>query len=187
MFDVCSQGCLLAEMFPTFLIPCTAPPKTHPHTLLSSPSSSRGSPGLQSPPFPAAFLPACSTGLPGKQRSRVQCPPRLPCPALALPQSSDDAQRCRSHFTLFGNPPPARGWDRISHKQPVLGASSYLGKEKGGSSSSPAHFSCQWPDFLVQSWFQRQGNTGAALLGEQSVSPVQQNFLRRFPSDTTDQ
>lgn len=56
-------------------------------------------------------------------------------------------------------PPPVRGWDRISHKQPVLGASSYLGKEKGGSSSSsPAHFPCQWPDFLVQT-LQRQGDT----------------------------
>lgn len=48
-------------------------------------------------------------------------------------------------------PLPARGWDRTSHKQPVLGASSYSGKEKGcSSSSSPAHFSCQWRDFLVR-------------------------------------
>lgn len=35
----CPQGCPLAELSPTSLIPRTAPPKMHPHTLLPFPRS----------------------------------------------------------------------------------------------------------------------------------------------------
>lgn len=112
------MGCLMSAPRAAFLLRCSPhpslltlhPPKcTHTHScplpaVPEAPQEWNPPLFLLHPSLPAA------QGMQDSQVSRVQSPQgQVCCTALPwlCPQGSDDAQRCQSHFTLFGNPPPS--------------------------------------------------------------------------------